>query len=96
MRKYENWRELVKECGENGKPVKTWCMEHNIPYYTYRGWLKRAETQAVDVQAKRFAKVELHEPNISAQEIKLGLTPWFWTKPNKFFNFRRITPLFQY
>lgn len=25
-----------------------------------------------------------------------GLTPWFWTKSNKFFNFRRITPLFQY
>jgi len=27
--------------------------------------------------------------------ISPGLTPWFWTKPNKFFNFVRIRPLFQ-
>jgi len=27
--------------------------------------------------------------------IDIGLTPWFWTKPNKFFDFLRIRPLFQ-
>jgi len=46
VRKYENWRELVKECGESGKPAKTWCMEHNIPYYTYRGCLVKADVPA--------------------------------------------------
>ncbi len=76
MRKYENWRELVLECKASGKPAKTWCMEQNIPYYTYHGWLKRAETQTVDVQVKRFAKVELQESNVSAQEIKLSCGKW--------------------
>ncbi|NLH02517.1 MAG: hypothetical protein GX488_11715 [Clostridiales bacterium] len=50
MSKYENWRELVSECKASGKPAKTWCQEHNIPYYTYRGWLRRPEVETVDAQ----------------------------------------------
>ena len=46
MSKYENWRELMDECGASGKPAKAWCLEHNISYNTYRGWLKRADVIA--------------------------------------------------
>jgi len=74
MSKYENWRELVSECKASGKPAKTWCQEHNISYYTYRGWLRRPEAETVDAQ--KFVKVELQEHSMPAEEIKLNCGKW--------------------
>ena len=48
MSKYENWRELMDECGASGKPAKAWCLEHNISYNTYRGWLNVNVNEKVD------------------------------------------------
>ena len=61
MSKYENWRELMDECGASGKPAKAWCLEHNISYNTYRGWLKRADEQTTEITSKKFGKIELQE-----------------------------------
>ena len=56
MSKYENWRELMDECGASGKPAKAWCLEHNISYNTYRGWLKRADEQTTEITSKKLAQ----------------------------------------
>ena len=37
-----------------------------------------------------------HERPIAFDVLAIGLTPSFWTKPNKFLNFLRFRPLFEY
>ena len=76
MSKYENWRELMDECGASGKPAKAWCLEHNISYNTYRGWLKRADEQTTEITSKKFGKIELQETKVPLQEIKLSCGRW--------------------
>ena len=50
MTKYENWRELAKNCLESGKSVHGWCKANNIPFTTCRQWLARLKKENQTLQ----------------------------------------------
>ena len=39
--KTKQWLERIKECRENGLPVRKWCKQNNICEQTYYCWLAK-------------------------------------------------------
>jgi len=66
--KYENWRELAKNCQESGMSVNGWSKRNNIPITTCRQWLVRLkkEERALqntepDTELRVWGKVDLEQ-----------------------------------
>ena len=69
MLKYENWRELARDCQESGMSVNGWSKEHNIPTTTCRQWLERLKKEekalqnaACGTELNIWGKVGLEQP----------------------------------
>lgn len=76
MLKYENWRELARNCQESGMSVNGWSKRNNIPTTTCRQWLMRLkkEEQALqntgyDTELRVWGKVD---PKQSERMVSTG------------------------
>ena len=65
--KYENWRELARDCQESGMPVYRWSKLNRIPATTCRQWLSKLKKEELpqnaeqDTELKIWGKVDLEQ-----------------------------------
>ena len=71
--RYENWRELAKNCMESGMTVHGWCKANSIPFTTCRQWLARLKkvnqtlkNSSLDNELNVWGKVELESASQNA------------------------------
>ncbi len=92
MLKYENWRELARNCQESGMSVNGWSKLNHIPTTTCRQWLARLkkeeqilQNQDPDHELSVWGKVDLESQGQNASmdchhifpsAIKLNYRGW--------------------
>lgn len=48
------WRELIRECKQSGKSVRSWCLENDVKQSSYYYWLKILREESL-IQAGTLA-----------------------------------------
>jgi hypothetical protein len=91
MLKYENWRELARDCQESGMSVNGWSKKNNIPTTTCRQWLERLkkEEQALQnavcgselniwgkVDLEPSARAAVPDPDLFSSSVQLSYHDW--------------------
>lgn len=75
------WGELIKECRNSGKPVRTWCAENQISPGKYYYWLKVLRNEVLinssnnsDLPVPRFTEVKIAAAsnNKVSQRLDMG------------------------
>lgn len=88
--KYENWRELARDCQESGMPVNRWSKLNRIPATTCRQWLiklkkeRLSQNEKQDTELKIWGKVDLEQsgrapspaPDPFPSSIRLSYHDW--------------------